>query len=83
MFDFASRQRKDYDPPAPSGGHGGGDAGITHAFLQAVKHRQQSFLNVEPLEMLNSHLLVFAAEESRISGKTVHFDDFAQNAGIV
>jgi hypothetical protein len=83
VFDFASRTRKDYDPPVPSGGHGGGDAGITHAFLQAVKHRQQSLLHVEPLEMLNSHLLVFAAEDSRITGKTVQFEEFAQSAGVV
>lgn len=82
MFDFASKTRKNYIPPAPNGGHGGGDAGITRAFLQAVRERRQSLLKVEPLEMLNSHLLVFAAETSRVEGKTVDFDQFAKAAGM-
>ena len=82
MFDFASRTRKDFDPPPPAGGHGGGDAGVARAFFEAVKHRDQSRLRVEPLEMLNSHLLVFAAEQSRVEGRTVDFGDFAEKAGI-
>ncbi|KAJ3299176.1 hypothetical protein HK104_009780 [Borealophlyctis nickersoniae] len=54
-----------------SGGHGGGDYGLMHAFVQAVKYGDESFVGCTPREALLSHALVFAAEEARKSGTVV------------
>ena len=58
------------------GGHGGGDGGVVHAFLAAVRggHRSGSDLR----EVLEGHLLAFAAEESRIGGLPIEMSHFRQ-----
>ncbi len=50
-------------------GHGGGDFGLTRAFVDAVEHHDQSRLVTGIDETLESHLMVFAAEESRRQNK--------------
>lgn len=82
MFDFATKESKHHTPPVPGGGHGGGDDGISEAFLQAVRQRSQAPLRVKPLEMLESHLLVFAAEKSRLEGRTVDFEEYTAKLGV-
>jgi len=37
-------------------------------------------LGVTPEEILNSHLLVFAAEKARVDGIVVNFEDFKKAA---
>jgi predicted dehydrogenase len=62
-------------------GHGGGDAGLMDAFVSAVRHRESGMTSAR--ESLESHLLAFAAEESRRTGDTVQMDEFracAENA---
>ncbi len=54
-------------------GHGGGDAGIIHAFLDAVESRDQSKMLSGPEETLESHRIVFKAEESRNKRQTIFF----------
>ncbi len=49
---------------ATQNGHGGGDAGLTQAFIEAVKNNTRA----EPQEYLESHILAFALEQSRHSG---------------
>lgn len=69
-FDFAS----DVDQ---SSGHGGGDAGLMHHFVQVMRG------DVKPLtsarDSLESHLLAFAAEESRLRKATVDMNYFEQS----
>ena len=48
-------------------GHGGGDAGLTRAFVEAV----QQGARVDPAPYLESHLLAFALEDSRLNGGRV------------
>ena len=52
-------------------GHGGGDFGLMEAFVKAVSIGDRSHILSGPQETLESHLMVFAAEESRMSGQTV------------
>ena len=52
-------------------GHGGGDMGIIAAFTRAVAERDPSRILSGPEETLESHLMVFAAEESRKRNKVV------------
>lgn len=60
--------------------HGGGDAGLSHAFFAAVTKSDQSLMGVTPEDVLHSHLTVFAAEESRKSRATVNFEEFKTKA---
>ena len=48
-------------------GHGGGDAGLTRAFVNAVQHGTRA----DPAQYLESHLLAFALEDSRLHGGRV------------
>ncbi len=54
--------------PGMSGaGHGGGDLGLTQAFVEAV----QQGTRADPTQYLESHLLAFALEDSRLNGGRV------------
>ncbi|MFI6505740.1 Gfo/Idh/MocA family protein [Nonomuraea typhae] len=54
-----------------AGGHGGGDAGLMRAFLDAVETGDRSAVLSSPGESLHSHLIAWAAERSRLDGVTV------------
>jgi len=47
------------------GGHGGGDYWLMNAFVQAVAEQNPRHILSGPDESLESHLMVFAAEEAR------------------
>jgi predicted dehydrogenase len=49
-------------------GHGGGDYGLMKNFVSAVTNNDQSLILTGIDETLESHLMVFAAEESRRKG---------------
>ena len=79
IFDFLSERSRSIDtqPDAvetggqtAADGHGGGDAGIIEAFLQAIV-RDDPSLVADPEEDLESYRIVFAAERSRRSGTVV------------
>ncbi|WP_188194562.1 Gfo/Idh/MocA family protein [Nonomuraea sp. SYSU D8015] len=53
------------------GGHGGGDEALVEAFLTAVATRDRTPILSSPSESLHSHLLAWAAEESRLHGKII------------
>lgn len=60
-----------------TGGHGGGDSGIMHAFFDrlAGKYYGKSICTLR--EACENHLIAFAAEESRIKGTVVDMDEYA------
>ena len=53
------------------GGHGGGDYGLVHNFLQAVYQEDESLLSSTIEDSMESHYIGFKAEESRQSGGKV------------
>ncbi|OGS27173.1 MAG: hypothetical protein A2297_08900 [Elusimicrobia bacterium RIFOXYB2_FULL_48_7] len=55
----------------PESGHGGGDMGVMHDFVQAVSKNDSSLLSSTIEASLESHLMAFAAEKSRVTGKTI------------
>jgi predicted dehydrogenase len=65
--------------PLGATGHGGGDEGLMSAFVRAL--RAQSAAPTTAKESLESHLMAFAAEESRIHGGAV-IDMDAYRAGV-
>jgi len=52
----------------PIGGHGGGDVGLIRAFVQAVRGERAGVLT-SAHQAVESHLLAFAAEDARVSGR--------------
>ncbi|GAA2644023.1 hypothetical protein GCM10010412_005060 [Nonomuraea recticatena] len=57
--------------PSAAGGHGGGDAGLTDAFLAAVSTGDPSLLRSDAAASLATHRVVWAAERARLSGTVV------------
>jgi hypothetical protein len=57
---------------SPLAGHGGGDFGLMDAFVRAVAEQDPSQIISGPDATLASHLLVFAAEQARLSGEVVY-----------
>ncbi|MDD2597654.1 MAG: Gfo/Idh/MocA family oxidoreductase [Kiritimatiellae bacterium] len=53
------------------GGHGGGDYALMRAFVDAVHHNNQSLLLSGASESLETHAMVFAAEQARLEGVVV------------
>jgi len=54
---------------------GGGDYGVMSAFLDAVSAGDLSLVRSGPRESLESHLMAFAAERSRLTGAPVRVWD--------
>jgi predicted dehydrogenase len=62
-------------------GHGGGDFGLLRSFLRAVQgHPDDSFTSARV--SLESHLLAFAAEESRLNKSVVDMEAFRVRAEV-
>jgi len=59
-----------------SSGHGGGDFSLIDAFLETLvgKNKSQPLTNAN--ETLESHLMAFAANESRLKGKVIKMEEF-------
>lgn len=81
-FDFLSGKSNSYNcHPAEAmfsrhlRGHGGADYYIIDSFVKAVQAEDQTLIKSGPKETLESHLLVFACEESRLQNKTLHRKD--------
>ena len=85
-FDFLTDQTRVIDTRAPdgslAGGHGGGDFGLMEAFVAAVASENPAPILSGPAETLETHLMVFAAEEARAAGTVVDVAEFkARHAG--
>jgi hypothetical protein len=80
VFDFLTRQKTVHRPIPLDDSHGGGDAGLSHAFFSAVATSDQGVMKVTPEDVLHSHLTVFAAEQSRKTKTTVDFAQFKRDA---
>jgi predicted dehydrogenase len=60
--------------PSAADGHGGGDEGLTDAFLAAVASGDPALLRSEAAESLMTHRVVWAAERARRTGTVVSLD---------
>ena len=52
-------------------GHGGGDYGLVHDLIQAVSRRDPTLLTSTIEASVESHLMGFAAEDSRAANSVV------------
>lgn len=53
------------------GGHGGGDGGLMQTFVNAVAQRKPELILSGVGETLETHMMVFAAEQARKTGRVV------------
>ncbi len=62
-------------PEIPSSGHSGGDSGIVDSFLATLAGKKtESSTDIH--ESVESHMMACAAEESRLTGRTVRIADY-------
>jgi hypothetical protein len=83
IHDHLTGRMERVDPNAKAGpeaasGHGGGDAGVMAAFVQAMRGSGDALTTAR--ESLESHLMAFAAEEARVKGTVIHMDAFRRRA---
>ena len=76
--DFRERTSVTHTPTPEGGGHGGGDVGLIRAFVRAVKDGNKELLGegTSVDDVLLAHLVVFAAEKSRLEGTVVEVAKF-------
>ena len=79
VFNFVTEKETVYDTTiadnpesaTAAGGHGGGDYHIMKAFVHAVATGDTSGIHSGPDATLESHRIVFAAEQARLEGRVV------------
>ena len=72
--DHVTGRRSQIPIPKARSGHGGGDFGVLQAFVDAVRGDASSITSGG--EVLESHLLALAAEQSRTRGETITMEAF-------
>ena len=76
-YTFAPLSEETIKPQGMGGSHLGGDKEIMDAFVDAVRTGEKSYV-LTPVEMsLDSHLMAFAAEKSRVDGRVVNLNEFS------
>lgn len=81
VYEFATSKAQVHYPHQAGGGHGGGDEGLTRAFIHAMEAVEQETMPVEEAQkvhvgctlddVIRSHAMVFAAEEARRSKQVI------------
>ncbi|MCJ8330816.1 MAG: Gfo/Idh/MocA family oxidoreductase [Lentisphaeria bacterium] len=69
--DFASLNTETITIGPEKGGHGGGDGRVVRSWIDAIHANDQSLVISDVHESLRTHRIVFAAEESRLSGEMI------------
>jgi hypothetical protein len=70
VHEFRSGQAREIPIAGVEGGHGGGDDGLMRAFVSTMRGEPDA-LRTSARDSLESHLMAFAAEESRLKGGTL------------
>ena len=73
VLDFGTETVNTYKI-VPGGMHSGGDEGLMRYFLDVINGSGSEVSS--PLMSLESHLMCFAAEESRLDSKVVDMNEF-------
>lgn len=77
VYDFLTKKETVIKFDQPTGGHGGGDLDIIRDFLSDIKKSDKHESISSASISLSSHLMAFAAEESRLNnGVSIELDQF-------
>ena len=87
LIDCSSATPKTRDNPVDDlgglKGHGGSDYWLMDSFIEAVLRNDKSLVLTDVEDSFKSHLIVFAAEESRLSKQVVDIDEFKKLNNIL
>ena len=72
---FGEKDYKIIEPEVVKGGHGGGDTGIMDDFVSLLRGKEGKALTSADISV-ESHVMAFAAEHSRTTGKSVEIKKF-------
>jgi len=78
IHDHRTGQAERIARPRGVGGHGGGDDGLMRAFVGAIRGDRAGVLT-SAREALASHLMAFAAEQSRVTGEAMDLDHYRRS----
>jgi predicted dehydrogenase len=78
VHDHLTNRREQIEIPASASGHGGGDFGVVRSFLAALRGEADALTSGR--ESLESHLMAFAAEESRLESSVVEMSEYRRRA---
>ncbi len=78
IHDHKSGRKRDVSIPLSESGHGGGDFGIMRSFVRAVRGEERALTSAR--ESLESHLMAFAAEESRLNHAVIDMGVYREEA---
>ena len=82
IYDFATRELREIKiadailNESITGGHGGGDGGIVYAFYDLLTGDLSSKSICSVSVACDNHMLAFAAEESRLTGKVIDVPEY-------
>lgn len=81
IYDFLTKHETTINFDTPVGGHGGGDNKIMRTFINAIRNNESSEEGISSAKVsVRSHLMAFAAEESRLDGgRSIALDDYYQD----
>jgi len=65
--------------PIAEGGHSGGDYGVMAEFARLLRHGNYAGSRTGAAISARSHMIAFAAEQSRLSGRTVEIDEYMEH----
>ncbi|MBR2568057.1 MAG: gfo/Idh/MocA family oxidoreductase, partial [Paenibacillus sp.] len=77
LMDFLTHEKTEIEIPPQTTGHGGGDSGIVRSFLREIAQYGTSASLTSAEVSVRSHLMAFAAEESRLNkGQSIELADY-------
>ncbi|WP_274364589.1 Gfo/Idh/MocA family protein [Paenibacillus thermotolerans] len=77
VYDFLTASQTEHKVQNSVSGHGGGDEGIVRDFLRAVRKQGRGETKTSARASVQSHLMAFAAERSRLAGgRPVNVSEF-------
>jgi predicted dehydrogenase len=76
QINYFSGKKEVIYPEIVDGGHGGADTNIMRDFIKHVATEDPNGGSSTGIESARTHLVAFAAEQSRITGKTVYLEDY-------
>jgi predicted dehydrogenase len=77
IMNFLTLEETVIQIPKQTSGHGGGDYGIMREFLNEVRNFASNENLTSAMASVRSHMMAFAAEESRLNqGKSIELDEY-------
>lgn len=79
LYDFKTKKTKEYNVISSDGinaGHGGGDRGLIVTLYDYLGDNYKGYLASGITTSVDNHLIVFAAEESRLTSTVIDMDEY-------